>query len=137
MSIFGLNFPIQNIVLRISKRKNSKKYSLQGLFFLCFWQNVYRSAVIPTSLTWKISSWAPALRHYSFCKMFHLNWKCSECVCRDNNAVICAVTLCCVHHQTLRILVYLGLCFFRYVSTYSIISRTLYKKDWLLLMILL
>ena len=41
-----VKFSIQNIILRVSRRKNSKMFPW-GLFFLCFWRNVYRIALVP------------------------------------------------------------------------------------------
>lgn len=40
-----IKFSIKKVVWRVSKRKNSN--SLQGLFFLCFWRDVYLSALNP------------------------------------------------------------------------------------------
>ena len=66
---------IQNVVLRVSKRKNLQNVSLRGLFFLVFLTK--RLSKCPSSpkppLPWKISGCAPALRHYSFCKSPHFN----------------------------------------------------------------
>ena len=39
-------YSIQNLILRVSKRKNSKIF-LRGCFFLCFIQIFYRSVLIP------------------------------------------------------------------------------------------
>ena len=41
---------IQSVVLRVSRRKKLQNVSLQNLFFLCFWENVYRSALHPLPL---------------------------------------------------------------------------------------
>ena len=51
------NFPIQNTILRLSRRKNSKMFPCRLLFsgfcffffFLFFWRNVYQSAQVPQS----------------------------------------------------------------------------------------
>ena len=98
-----VKFSIQKVVLRVSRRKNS----LCGFFFWCFWLNLYRNAIVPQTssppppLPWNNSGCAPALRHYSFYKLLHL-----ECLtvfwtslCLDNCTVICIVTLCYVLHQ--------------------------------------
>ena len=55
-------YSIQNLILRVSKRKNSKIF-LRGCFFLCFIQIFYRSVLIPQSnpLPWKISGCASAV----------------------------------------------------------------------------
>ena len=38
-----VKFSIQNAVLRVSEEKKLQNVSLRDSFFLCFWQNVYRS----------------------------------------------------------------------------------------------
>ena len=40
---------IQNVILRVSRRKSSKTF-LCGAIFLCFWRKVYRSVLIPQNL---------------------------------------------------------------------------------------
>ena len=37
-------FPIQNVVLRVSRREKFQNFSMRSLFLLCFWRNVYLSA---------------------------------------------------------------------------------------------
>ena len=37
----------QNYVLRVSRRNKFQNVSLQGLFFWCFWRNLYRYALVP------------------------------------------------------------------------------------------
>ena len=44
-----VNFSIQDIVIRVSRRKNSN-FSLWGLFSLVFLANIYQSALIPWNL---------------------------------------------------------------------------------------
>ena len=46
-----VKFYIQNVVLRVSKKRNSKKFPC-GTFFSCvfFLQNVYESALVPQNL---------------------------------------------------------------------------------------
>ena len=46
-----VKFSIQNIVLRVSARKNSKMFP-SGAFFheMCFWWNAYQSALVPWNL---------------------------------------------------------------------------------------
>ena len=54
------------------------------------------------SLTWKLSGCSPVLRHYYFCKTFHL--KCLTVfwirLCPGNYSVNCTTTFCYVLHQT-------------------------------------
>ena len=47
---------------------------LRRLFFLCLWQNVCRSALVPQNLSCpeKCCGSAPAIRNYSFCKTLYL-----------------------------------------------------------------
>ena len=42
-----IKFSIQNVVLKVHRRKKLENVILEGLFFLCFWRNVYRSALVP------------------------------------------------------------------------------------------
>ena len=78
------------LVLRVSRRKNFKVFSLRDLFFLCFWRNFYLSALV-----------LQPLLPFFFAKRSILNiWQCSEYVCLDNCPVIFRVTLCYVLHQT-------------------------------------
>ena len=42
----------QNIVSRVSRRKNSKMFPCGGLFLLFFWRNVYESALVPQTLSY-------------------------------------------------------------------------------------
>ena len=42
-----VKFSIQNVVLKVSRIKNAKKFSQRGLFFVTFWRNVYQIAPIP------------------------------------------------------------------------------------------
>ena len=51
---------IQNVVLRVSRRKSSEIFPCGAFFFLRFWRKVYRSALIP-SLHWQISGCASLL----------------------------------------------------------------------------
>ena len=60
-----VKFSIQNVVLKVSRRKNSFPVFLTRCISKC------PSSTKP-SLLWKISGCTPALRHYSFCKTFHL-----------------------------------------------------------------
>ena len=71
-----VKFFIQNIVLKTSRRKNTKMFPCGTLFFLCYWLNFYQSALVLqiSFLPWKISGCAPASIHYSLCKMLHLKF---------------------------------------------------------------
>ena len=42
-----VKFSIQNVVLRVSSRKNFQNFSLRSVLFLCFWRNLCRNAQIP------------------------------------------------------------------------------------------
>ena len=90
-----VKFHFQNVVLIVFRRKNLKMFPYRAVF-LCFWQNVYRSGLVPRNLR------MPAPRHCSFCKMLHL--KCLTVfwihLCLDNCSIFCTVTLCYVLHQT-------------------------------------
>ena len=97
-----VKFCIHNVVLRVSRKKNSIGFTA-GPFFLvflmkCIWK-CPSSTKSPQS--WKISGCAPTLRYYSFCKMLHL--KClTTCWTRlffSNCSVICTVTLWYILHQ--------------------------------------
>ena len=119
--IFHLKFNFKSIL-----DKKLQNVSLQILFVSCFWQNLYRSAVVPQtfhSLPWKVPGCAPVPRHYSFCKT--LNLQCMAVfwmrLCLGNCSVICTVTLFYVLLiDTFRIMGYSGLWFFRYMQAYSI-----------------
>ena len=43
---FWNKFLIQNVILRVSRRKNSKMFFCGASFFLRFWQNIYRGALV-------------------------------------------------------------------------------------------
>ena len=60
-----VKFYIQNVVLRVSKKRNSKKFPC-GTFFSCVF---FFDKISPTL---KITCRLPAFRHYPFCKMLHL-----------------------------------------------------------------
>ena len=45
-----VRFSIQNVILEVSSRKNSKIFPCGAFFFLCFWWNVYQSAMFPQNL---------------------------------------------------------------------------------------
>ena len=89
-------FSIQNIVLRVSRRKSSKMFSLWGLFFCFFFDEIY---IVP--YFYKLG-YAPTLRDYFLCKTLHL--KCLTVfwiqVCLDNWSVICTLILCYVLLQS-------------------------------------
>ena len=101
----GLPCPFEN-------RKKCPYFGKKGSYYVHLWvkfsiQNLVlnRSALVPQTsrpLPWKISSCAPALRYYSFCKMLH-----HQCLtvfwirlCLDSCSVVCTVTLCYVLPQT-------------------------------------
>ena len=47
-----VKFPIENVGLKVFKRKKLQHVSLRSLFFLCFWRNVYRIALVPRNLAY-------------------------------------------------------------------------------------
>ena len=58
LSIFELKFSIWNVVLRVSRKKKLQNISLRGLFFWCFWRNLYQSTlVLQTSPPWPENYW--------------------------------------------------------------------------------
>ena len=46
----SVKFSIQNVVLRVSMKRNSKIFPCGAFFFFCFWRNFYRGALIPWNL---------------------------------------------------------------------------------------
>ena len=120
---------IQIIVLRVSRRKNSKMLSAKP-FFLWFWRNVYQSALVLWNL--RCPGCLPALSHYSFWKMLYL--KCLTVFwipfCLHNCSLIFTVTLCYVLQQThlefwhIQSTVYSGIR--RYIQEYSALLMHIY-----------
>ena len=55
-----VKFTIQNVVLRVSKRKKLQIFSLRDLFFWNFLRNVYQSALISRNLPCPKNFWLPA-----------------------------------------------------------------------------
>ena len=91
--------------------KKLQNISLRGLFFLCFWLSVYRSALAPqTSLP--------------FCKTFHLRRLAVFWIrlCLDNCSVIFILTFCYVLHPTHLDFWHIqhSIFFFRYMRKYSV-----------------
>ena len=82
-----VRFSIQNVILGVSSRKNSKMFPCVAFFFLCFWWNVYRSATFPQNLPYH-EQFLVARLHWRiilFANGFLLNiWQCSEYVCLSN-----------------------------------------------------
>ena len=117
---------IQNVVLRVSRRK-SAKCSPAGPFFLVLFTKCLSKCPSSTKhlLPGKISGWVPTLRHYSFCKTLHLKcltvfWICLSLQLLSN---LYSDLMLCTASDTFRILVYLELCIFRYMQAYSSIFR--------------
>ena len=82
VSIFWVKFYTQNVVLKISRRKNTKTFSGKTFFFVFLTKCLSKcpSSTKPL-LAVKNFDCAPARRHYSFCKMPHLKclivfWTC-------------------------------------------------------------
>ena len=123
-----VKFSIQNVVLRVSRRKN-KVFQL-GFFFLAFLTKYLSKCTRSTKISfhWKNCRWALALRHYSFCKTLHL--KCLTVFwirLSDNCSVICTVTLFYVLYQIhpkfwhIQNFIYSGIC--RHIQAYSALWR--------------
>ena len=96
-----VKFSIQNVVLRISRRKNSKMFPC-CFPFLCFWRNVYWSALVPCNLLcpeiFLVARLHSGIILFAKCSISYV-WQCFEYVCLDNCPVICTLTLCYVLHQ--------------------------------------
>ena len=119
---------IQNVILRVSRRKNSKMFSCE-FWFLVFSAKCLSKCPCFTKLflLWKVSGCLSALTHHSFCKTHHL--KCLTIFwihpCLDNCSVVFTVTVTprYVQHQTnskfwhIENSVYLGIC--RQIQAYS------------------
>ena len=95
-----VKFPIQNVSLKVSRRKRYKMFLCWAIFSCDFLTKCLPKCPSSTKSPrpWKIPGCTPTLRHYSLWKTLHL-WQCSECICL-NCSVICTVTLCYVLHQT-------------------------------------
>ena len=123
-----VKFSIQNVVLRVSRRKN-KVFQL-GFFFLRFWRNIYQSVLGPRKFpsTEKIVVDRLHSGIILFPKRSILNvCQYSEYVCLDNCSVICTVTLFYVLYQIhpkfwhLQNFIYSGIC--RHIQAYSALWR--------------
>ena len=101
-------FPIQNVVLRVSRRKNSK---------------MLKPRLPEKYLVARLHSGIILLAKRSILNI----WQCSEDVCLNNCSVICTVTLSYVLHQAytefwiIQNSVYSGVC--RRIETYSALLR--------------
>ena len=88
---------IQNVVLRVSRRKNYQMLPC-GPFFLVLLTKClskYLNSIKAPSLPLNVYGCTPALRYYSFCKMLHF-----QCLtvfwillCLNNCSLICTLTL--------------------------------------------
>ena len=79
-----VRFSIQNVVLRVSRKKNPKCFpegSLFLVFFICFlvffvfltcFGNVYQSALVSQTILPPSPTPYPQIFYYSFCKTLHL-----------------------------------------------------------------
>ena len=75
-----VKFSIQIIVSKASRRK-LQNVSLQGCFFLCFWQNVYQYTLVPQTFAYHEKFLVTHLHSFviHFAKHTILNiWQCSE-----------------------------------------------------------
>ena len=102
---------IQNVLLIVSRRKKLQNVSLWGLSFLCFWQNVYWSALALRNLPWPEKFLVVCLHSgiILFYKKLHLEYLTVFWIrlCLESCSVTCTVTLCYVLHQTHSLLVIL------------------------------
>ena len=99
-----VKFSIQNLVLRVSRRKKSKMFFCGAFFFLCFWWNLYQSALVPHQTCPSCPEKFLVAHLHSDIILFGersiLNvWKCSEYFCLNNCSLNCTVTLCYVLRQ--------------------------------------
>ena len=119
-----VKFSIQNVALRVSRRKNSKMFPC-GVFFLvllmkCLFKcpsslNLSPPPPLPPYCQEKNSACAPAFRHYFFCKMLHVKWVFVPIITQYSDSDLMLYTASGI------ILTYSGLCFFRYMAECSII----------------
>ena len=80
-------FSIQNVVLRVFRRKTSKMIPSRTSFSGSFWRNVYQSVLFLVV--------DPHSGIIVFAERSILNvWQCSEYICLDNCSVAFTVTLC-------------------------------------------
>ena len=102
-----IEFSVQNVDLRVSRRNNSKILPGGAFVFLCFWLNVYRSVLIPQNLfllgkflvarlgraSKKSPLWTAFLRFYNSVKR-HCRVVKPFLVCRSKNyfPMFCVVT---------------------------------------------
>ena len=90
------------VVLRVSREKSSKMFPC-GVSFSFVSDEMFFE--VPSSINpslWKISGHAPAVKHYYFCKRFHLKWLKVFWIrlCLDKCSVVCTVTYIYVLHKT-------------------------------------
>ena len=125
---FWFKFSIQNVVLGVSRRKNSKIFPC-GIYFSCVLMKCLSKCPSSSkpSMLWDISGCVHVLRHCSFCKTLHL--KCLTVFfwilcCLDNCSVICTVTLkLWKPSDSFRILAYSEFCVLMYTQVHSSILR--------------
>ena len=99
---YWVKFSIHNVILRVSRRKNSKLFRCRASFSCILTKCLLKRPSSTTSpLPRKVPDCAPALRHYSFGKT--LNLKCLTVfqigLCLSNCSVIFTVTLCYILQQ--------------------------------------
>ena len=98
--------------------------------FLCFWRNVYWSALVPCNLLcpeiFLVARLHSGIILFAKCSISYV-WQCFEYVCLDNCPVICTLTLCYVLHQThseswhIPNSIYSGTC--KHIQAYSSLLR--------------
>ena len=107
MSIW-VKFSIQNVILRVSRKKSPKSFPLVSLFLvfltICLSKCFTLTNLSPPPLPlWheKFLVTHPHTGIILFAKCCILNVRqCSEYVCLDNCSIICTMTLCYLLHQT-------------------------------------
>ena len=126
-----VKFAIQNVVLRVSRRKTSKMFPCR-VSFSCVFDECLLKCSISTNPLPPCPEKVLVVHLHSgivpFAKRSILNvWQCSEDVCLDNCSVICIVTLYYVLHQThlefwhIQHFVFSGICWD--VQSYSALLR--------------
>ena len=98
----SFKFPIQNVVLRVSRRKNSKCFPAGPHFLVFLTKSLSKdpgSTNLPPYVLFLVAQLHSGIIVF-FTKRSILNvWQCSEYFCLNNCSVIWAVTLCYVLHQ--------------------------------------
>ena len=117
-----VKFSIQNVVLRVSRRK---KFPAGPLFF-CFWGNVYWNALVPQTPSFTCPE-KFQVAHLHSCIIHFAKRLLWIRPCLDNCIVICTVTLSYILHQRhsefwhIQNSVYLSIC--QYIQSYPALLK--------------